>query len=285
MVEMAVTGPDRPRSATVRLALVLMVLSTLIAVALVVMFVLDYVNYAESAVRAGHNVGASQTRIQDDIRDQHIIDGVSAGSFGLLALALAGTALWARRANTGRVLACVTGLAQLLCCSGIMAWLSLNISMLDVEYDPYYDEAFKVQYAAQPAWVKALIPTATAALPLLGIAIVVLLLLPSSNRFYRKAPAPVPLAPYPWPAPAYPPPAASVYPPPAAPGYPPPAAPAYPPAGPSYGTSPPSWPAPGYGAPPPPSWPAPTDPPPSGYGPPPSGYGSPPAEYGPPPPT
>jgi hypothetical protein len=247
MVEMAVAGPGRPRSGTVRFALVLMVLSTLIAVALVVMFLRDYLTYAESAVRAGHNIGASQTRVQNDIRDQHIIDGLSAGSFSLLALALAGTAWWARRANTGRVLAGLTALAQLLCCSGITAWLSLNISMLDVEYDPYYDESFKVQYAAQPAWAKVLIPTATVALPLLGIAILVLLLLPSSNRFYRKAPAPVPLAPYPWPAPAYPPPAA-----------------------PGYGT------VPGYMA-APASWPAPGYPP---YAPP--GYGPPPSQYGPP---
>ncbi len=210
---MALPEPVRRSSATVRLALVLMALSALLAVALVVMFLRDYVTYADSAVRAGHNIGASQARVKDDIIVQHQIDGLSAGAFGLLALALAGTTVWARRSNAGRVLACLTAAGQALCCTAIMAWLSLNVSLLDAEgSDPYYDESFRVQYAAQPGWAKLLIPTATALLPLIGITVLVLLLVPSSNRFYRKAPTSTSPPAYPLATPGYGP----------APGYPPP---------------------------------------------------------------
>jgi hypothetical protein len=208
--------PARPRSRSVTSALVLTLLSAVICAALAVMFVLDYVNYAGVAARSGVLAGASQSRVLEDIETQHLIDGVCAGAFGLMAVVLLAVGFLARRSSGGRVVACVLGVVQALCCGGMVAYLSLGISLLDVSSDdPYLDVAFKVQYDAQPVWAKALIPTSTFALPILGIMALILWLVPSSNRYYRalRNPEPQPLpfvatpgfAPQPPPGYGYPP--------------------------------------------------------------------------------
>lgn len=222
---MVLTMPDpaRPRSRSVTSALVLTLLSAVISAGVAVMFVRDYLNYADVAARAGVLSGATRSRVQDDISTQHLIDGVSAGAFGLMAVVLLFVAFWARRSSGGRVVACVLGGVQALCCGAMMAYLSLGISLLDVSSDdPYLDVAFKVQYDDQPAWAKALIPTSTFALPILGIMGLVFWLVPSSNRYYRalRNPEPQPLPFIPTPGFTPPPPGYGY-------GYPPP--PQYPP--------------------------------------------------------
>jgi hypothetical protein len=218
---MGLPAPASPKSRTVTVALALLGISAVVSVAVSVMFIHDYAGYADVATRAGLTTEASQSRIQDDISGQHAIDGFSAGAFGFMALALAGSAVWARRLNIGRILACVTAGLQALCCGGVMGFLSLGVWARDVNgEDAYLDAVTRLQYDAQPGWIKALIPTSAALLPILGLVVVILLLLPSSNRFYRPAPAPpaAPAAYYGPPPPAYGPPQA--YQPPAAYGSP-----------------------------------------------------------------
>jgi hypothetical protein len=238
----------RPRGGTVAVALLFMVLGALLSAAVAVMYVNDYIGYAAVAARAGANIGAPE-RVPGDIATQHTYDAICVVAYGLMALVLLGTALWARRSSAGRVVACIASVAQALCCGGIAAYLAWNTTQLDVPgEDAYYDEAFRVQYAAQPVWSKTLIATTPALLPLLAILVLILLLLPASNRYYRsRKPPPPPVTSYP-PAPAYgyPPPQ---YPYPPQPQYPPPVQypvqypqPQYPP--PQQELPPPGWPPP-----------------------------------------
>src|SRR5205807_1302760 len=96
-IVMGLPAPASPKSRTVTVALALMAISAVVSIAVSVMFIHDYAGYAEVATRAGLTSEASQSRIQDDISGQHAIDGFSAGAFGFMALALAATAVWARR--------------------------------------------------------------------------------------------------------------------------------------------------------------------------------------------
>lgn len=267
---MVLTMPDpaRPRSRSVTSALVLTLLNAVISAGLAVMFVRDYIGYADVAARAGVLSGATQSRVQDDIGTQHLIDGVSAGAFGLMAVVLLLVGFWARRSSGGRVVACVLAGVQALCCGAMMAYLSLGISLLDVSSDdPYLDVAFKVQYDGQPGWAKALIPTSAFALPLLAIVALVLWLVPSSNRYYRalRNPEPQPLPFIPTPG---------FTPPPPGYGYPPQPGYGYPPA--HYPPPPQDYPPQDY---PPQDYPPQDYQPPAGYQPPPPGY---PPNYPPP---
>src|SRR5947207_954222 len=150
---MAMAPPDaaaRPVSRTVTVALAMMAFSALLSLAVCVMIIHDFAGYSDVAHRAGRITEASRSQVLTDITGQRVIDGLSAGSFGFIALALAVTAVWARRLNIGRILACVTVGLQAVCCGGMMGFLNLVVwSRSEKGNDPYLDEVVRLQYDAE----------------------------------------------------------------------------------------------------------------------------------------
>ena len=273
----SVPRPVRPSTVTVAFYLQLaVVLLLLIAI---IVTIAEAIYYDSAIDRVAARTGADPAEVADE-RNGNVFGVVTVGlPCLLLAGWLAACAFPLRRGrNLARILTFVGSGLQLLACLGPIGcgllFVPLMLSLPAAPYDPetgeplepgfeYYGESeFLEQLYAEtePAMGLSFLvfPLLTTAVFALSVALVVLLLTSSSNRFFVPRP---PVAPWPYPGHPYPLPGQVAVPAHAPPGYGYGWAPGYPLAG--YG---PGWVPPGYG------W-APGYPPPGyGYGWPSPGY-------------
>ncbi|MFU8872365.1 hypothetical protein [Micromonospora sp. SL4-19] len=244
------TAPARPvRPAVVTVAFWLQIAAVAVLLVLAALVVVGAVYYDGQIDEALRQVPDADPMEVSDERSGNVFMALTMGVPALLLAAwLAATAMPLRRgSNTARILVFVAAGAQLLLCVGqscgglLVIPFLLAVAMGDPGYDPALDTGpegadweqskfLDVLYGqGDPGTVLAFGGIGVALVLVLTAAIVVLLLVPESRRWFRPSPAawPAPLGYAYWPgypAAAYPPAhPATTYP----PGYPPAA---YPPA-------------------------------------------------------
>jgi hypothetical protein len=135
----------------------------------------------------------------------------SAVLFGLLllvslvaALGLGGVALWAARPGAaGRLAACATAGAVLLCCCGGVGVAAFAASTPAAGETAFTAELSRLEAAETPGWVTGLLAAGVLLTPAASLAALTVLALPAASRYYRRAAAaPGPLPGVGWPTPS-----------------------------------------------------------------------------------
>jgi hypothetical protein len=201
---------------TVNLAALLLVVAAALTAALSSIYIVDTLHYGTIVKGVVRDTGNGADQVPEYISDNHIGDIAVVAVCALSALVLILVALWARRHNGGRIVACIVVIADALCCGLGMGFLDI----LPSDYqsgDAFADEVSRRQDLALPVWTEPELKITAIALPLCAFGVLLLLLNARSNRYYRRPAPPVPAMAYPVAAyPGYPPapyPYASPYPP------------------------------------------------------------------------
>lgn len=219
--------PDRgPRPATAIVAVLLQLLIVLLAAALVAVAWIGYGNHDQLIDRAAELVPAADPAVVATERDNNLFGAVMLSAvFGLITLWF-GATLWPawRGSNVARVLATVgagmqTAVAVLFVCGGgLLGLLFLPLTFSGpgfpggdpsfepglFEPDPFHDKLFELQNSGAGTWPGAAVAMGGLLLTLLAGALLVLLLVPPSNRWFSPRPlTPRPLTPGPTAVPVY----------------------------------------------------------------------------------
>jgi hypothetical protein len=184
----AVPGP-RARPATVTAAFALLVISSaLLLLPLVAMFY-ELTHFDAVLRRAADRTAASPREVGQEHAANQLTGWTAASALVLMSIAMFVPALWLGRGSpVGRLLSsAASGVATLCCCTGI--GLATVTGQGSSTRSPLQSEATRLSRQETPGWV-SLTVLPVLLVPLLAITVLVLLLLPSSNRFFRPPPVP-----------------------------------------------------------------------------------------------
>jgi len=171
--------PGRPR--TVSAASVLLFVCAAIMLLEAVSIGYQMATFDALADRAARATGTAASELASEKSAQHVGGGVGITLVVLIAAALVLLGvLVRRRSQPARVFAAIACVGLLLCCSATIA-----LNYVPFQSDALEQEVGQLQSASQPAWVSVVDTVQFVLYPLL-LTVFVLLLVPASNRWYRR---------------------------------------------------------------------------------------------------
>jgi hypothetical protein len=187
-------GPRADPPPTVSLAFVLLTTAAVLGLLPLVPLVYELTHFEGVLRRAAERTMASPHEVSQERIANRIVTGVGIVTVLLTSAALFVPALWLRRGSpVARVLSCISGVGAAFCCCGGYG-LSLAGQSPPTGTD-LQQEVSRLSAQETPAWVGLSGLPAVLIAPF-AITAVVLLLLPPSNRYFYRRPAPEAGQPY-----------------------------------------------------------------------------------------